>query len=85
MSEVDIALADQAVQKALENARSGAAVKWHNDTNGAAGSITPLRTYRTAAGVFCRDYREVLTIGSASERYRDTACRSEDGLWKQPQ
>lgn len=83
MSQVDIALADQAVQDALERAPSGDAVEWRNTASGTAGSITPLRTFRTAAGVFCRDYQETLRIGVASERYIDTACRDEDGRWKQ--
>jgi hypothetical protein len=45
------------------------------------GSVTPLRTFRHPNGLWCRDYREQLYIGQASQQWQDTACRSKAGHW----
>ncbi len=76
-------LARNTVQEALETARSSSSLTWSYVEDGSRGEITPLRTYRTSAGFYCREYVEVVDSG-ADQRHRRqrTACRDDDGLWK---
>lgn len=83
METHDIELATAAIHDALVFNASRATLAWVNQASGNSGSVTPLRTYRTRAGFYCRDFRVTL----ASSRYGDTsalrtACRDRDGQWK---
>ena len=62
-----------AFNTALDTQISGGSVTWQNPASGSRGSITPLRTFRTADGRWCREYgqeidgrRAVASSGSAS-------------------
>jgi surface antigen len=81
LSPEDVALAAAALAKALEANRDGERARWRNEATGNAGSITPLRTYVTANGYFCRPYQEELRTDAGAERFRHEACRNEDGVW----
>lgn len=82
MSRDDRRLADRTVRKALETALSGTTFRWHNPDTGHSGTVTPLETYQTQNGYFCRSYRETLTIAPRTEQYRDQACRDKKGIWR---
>lgn len=82
MNDRDRQLADAAVQRALESSASGSRVDWHNEHSGNRGSVSPLRTYRSRSGHFCREYEENLRVGRQAARYRDTACRAQAGDWR---
>ena len=45
-------------------------------------AVTPLRTVRTPAGVFCRDYRQEITARGRTSRQQASACRDEAGIWQ---
>jgi len=81
MTDADVELADATVQRALETQLSGISLDWRNPASGHSGTVTPQRTYRTANGVYCRSYREELTVGQRTANYSDRACRNGDGLW----
>jgi len=81
MSEGDVALAAAAMQVALENKVLNETVNWANAENGNQGSIRPRTSFITDRGVFCRAYDERLSIGGRDETVRNTACRSDDGVW----
>ncbi|WP_158260067.1 RT0821/Lpp0805 family surface protein [Zobellella endophytica] len=81
MTDGDVAQADRAVQRALETAPSETPIGWYNQDSGNSGSITPLDTYVSRSGHYCRHYRERLVLGEHSESYLDTACRNGDGIW----
>lgn len=81
MSDDDVKLAVAAMRVALETKPRAQSVKWTNDATGNQGSFTPLRTFITDRGVFCRDYDERLTIGGRDGMVHNTACRSDDGAW----
>ena len=81
MTEADVELADQTLQRTLEETQSGVVRRWGNDSSGNSGSVTPIRTYRTANGTYCREYTEVIRIGRDSESYTGVACRGADGVW----
>jgi surface antigen len=78
LSDHDVALAAGALQTTLESAPDGATRSWQNEDTGHRGSITPTRTYLSAAGHFCRDYREEVILGEQSGRFYHVACRDDD-------
>ncbi len=77
-----IAAAAISVQDALETKVSGQAFNWRNEDKMLAGSVTPLRTFKTRSGYFCREYLEVLVIAEDHRRERKrTASRDNPGRW----
>ncbi len=82
LAAADAAIAGSTVQRALESSLSHQTQHWHSHGSSAAGSVTPLRTYRTKAGFFCREFREELFFDSAPRSQSRTACRDTDGIWK---
>lgn len=70
-------------QDALEVNRLWQTSVWRNPRSGNAGSVTPTRTYRTADGVFCREFEVTLaTDGDDADRALRAACRRADGTWR---
>ncbi len=84
--EVQIAaLTDRAVQDALENALSGAAVSLADDSFSGVVSITPTRTYRSETKHWCREFvEEVVIDGKRTTRF-GLACRENTGEWRRVQ
>lgn len=82
MTESDVSHANGAIQTVLESSESGTELSWRNPVSNHSGSVTPIHTYRTKSGIYCRVYDETLSIGAKVERYTDTACRGPDGLWR---
>ena len=83
MTVEDRRLAGRAVQRALETKLSGISVRWNNDASGNAGSVTPVRTYRTTGGRYCRVYEERLFRRDVlSDGRQKTACRGDRGTWR---
>ncbi|MCV0425553.1 MAG: hypothetical protein K5905_08770 [Roseibium sp.] len=79
----DKSLADLNLQTALEKSMSGKSVHWQNPDSGTSGSVTPLKTWKTAEGTFCRAYRENFQLISGRTVSRDgVACRTADAIWK---
>ena len=77
------ALARDTVQEALETARSRTSLSWVYAEDGSKGEITPLRTYRSTTGYYCREYMEIVVSADDGRTSRQrTACRNADGLWK---
>ena len=68
-----------ALNTALDTRFSGGSVTWQNPASGSRGSITPLRTFRTANGRWCREYRQELNSAAQSEQQIGMACREADG------
>ena len=81
LAESDVALAARTVQETLEIAPDGDTRSWTNGQTGNRGQITPLRTYVSEDGHFCREYREELAVAGDSGRYYHTACRGEAAGW----
>lgn len=81
MTDADITLAAATMQQALEVRSDGDVLAWHNDESGNSGAIMPTMTFMTDLGIYCREYRETVTIGGASGEAVNTGCRREDGTW----
>ncbi|HEX5079458.1 MAG TPA: RT0821/Lpp0805 family surface protein, partial [Geminicoccaceae bacterium] len=81
LGDSDVTLASRLMQSTLEKAPDSATRRWTNEQTGNSGGITPLRTYATEDGAFCRDYREELAVGGTTGRFYHTACRDEAAGW----
>jgi surface antigen len=82
LDERDKRLAAEAAQRALETAPTGNPVSWKNPDSGHYGTVTPMKTYQTAGGSYCREYQTTVIIDGKQERGHGTACRQPDGSWK---
>ena len=69
-------------QQALESKPSGTTSTWQNPDSGHSGSVTPVRTYQSANGQYCREYEQTVTIGGQPQKSYGTACRQADGSWQ---
>lgn len=81
LSDQDVALAAVLLQDALETAPDGTSRAWFSQATGDGGRITPIRSYLSEGGYFCRDYEEELAVGGQSGRFRHVACRDSAGRW----
>jgi surface antigen len=68
--------------QALEHAPSHKAISWRNPKDDTAYRFTPLRTFETDDGRWCRDYANVVTVDGRERTERGTACRDADGTWR---
>ena len=66
----------------LEYAPTGTTNEWQNPDSGHSGSMTPTRTYQTAAGSYCREFTQTIVVGGRREQGYGTACRQPDGSWQ---
>lgn len=81
----DRALSEQerrAAYLAFESRPSGEAVPWHDPDRDVHGTYTPLRTWRSRTGAYCREYQQVVVIDGREQRAYGTACRQPDGSWR---
>ena len=78
----DATLERETLERTLESVPSGESRTWRNPASGDAGRITPLVTYRTTEGQFCREFRESVTAAAGTRESRRTACRRLDGRWQ---
>lgn len=65
----------------LESVRTGVPSTWRNPDTGNQYSVTPTKTYDSAAGP-CREYTVDALVGGKKETVYGTACRQADGSWK---
>lgn len=68
------------LQTALQTVRS-------ETTHTAAGeglkvSITPIRTYKGATGLYCREYRRTIKMAGRDYDARGISCRTKNGEWR---
>jgi surface antigen len=69
-------------QQALESKPAGSTSTWRNPDTGNSGSVTPIRTYQSSTGQYCREYEQTVTIGGKPQKSYGTACRQPDGSWQ---
>ncbi len=79
-SEADRAAMATAVREALETRTSGETIMW---TGNAAfsGQVTPIATYRSQSGHWCREYLKQYRFDGRSIEIKGIACRTEGGDW----
>jgi surface antigen len=82
LDDQDKRAAAATTQKALNDQPSGTSTSWRNPDSGNSGSVTPVRTYQTATGQYCREFEQTVTIGGKPQKSYGTACRQPDGSWQ---
>lgn len=81
LDELDQMKMSNTTQRTLEVVRDGQTSTWQNPNSGNSGSVVPLRTYQ-AAGSYCREFQQTVTVGGQQQSAYGTACRQPDGTWK---
>lgn len=80
--ERERAVLSATINQVLETVASGRSVTWEVPETGAHGAVTPIRTYRSTSGHWCREFRvREETAGRAQDR-RGLACRIGDRKWQ---
>jgi len=82
LDERDRQLARAAEYDAWERSTPGKAVRWSNPENGRRGEIVAESIYNRG-GTRCRDFVHTVWIDGRRQQMRGTACRDEDGTWRQ--
>ena len=78
-SELERAILAETIAHALETQVSGVSGDWQGAET--AGQVTPLRTYRSRSGHWCREYIRSTRFNGDPVAVRALACRTEDGQW----
>ena len=81
MDQQDRMLAQQAEFAALESGKAGVSTPWRNTENGRYGEVVPSKPYRRGPDD-CRDYTHTIYIDGRPQTMRGTACRNNDGTWR---
>ncbi len=82
LDKADQAYAAQTYQNSLETAPTGQTQTWVNPDTGNQGTYTPVRTYQSDTGQYCREFQQTITVGGQTESAYGTACRQPDGSWQ---
>jgi surface antigen len=82
LDRADQLYASRAEYQALEYTPSGSSTPWRNPDTGHYGSVTPIETYETAGGDYCREFQHRAEIGGRTQSVYGTACRTPDGQWQ---
>lgn len=82
LDRADAAHASQAQYQALEYTPSGYSTSWRNPDTGHHGSVTPIETYQSFDGGYCREFQHDAQIGGRTRSVYGTACRTPDGQWQ---
>jgi surface antigen len=82
LDRADRLYASRAEYEALEYTPSGGSTPWRNPDTGHYGSVTPIETYESAGGQYCREFQHQAQIGGRTRDVYGTACRTPDGQWQ---
>jgi surface antigen len=76
-----LAALETQLQQTLETQVSGTPLPWQQGGEG-SGQLIAVRTYKSAAGQWCREYRIAAEIQGQPYQERGIACRGPDGRWE---
>jgi surface antigen len=82
LDAADRQYATRAAHQAFEYEQAGTSTTWRNPDSGHYGSITPVRTYQSAEGTYCREYQQTITVDGERQQGYGTACRESEGRWR---
>jgi surface antigen len=82
LDRADLAAMQQNAQYALEYSPTRQSTTWRNPDSGNYGSLTPIETYQSSQGQYCREYLQTVIIGDREQQAYGTACRQPDGSWQ---
>lgn len=73
--------AEEALQDALEQQLSGDRLRWRT-TDGGSGQLTPLETWKSTSGHWCRRFAETISVSGQAARDRSAVACRVDGRWR---
>jgi surface antigen len=75
--------ADQlCTRQALEYTPDNRPIAWKNPDTDSSYVVTPVKTYRTEEGRYCREYTTRATVNDETRKVFGAACRRPDGTWE---
>lgn len=78
----DLAYARAAVREVLSRGRKDVSQPWENPATGARGTVTPIATAYTQAGLTCHDFLASYVQGSSQAWLQGEACKEVKGAWE---
>ena len=82
LDKADQVYAAQAYNESIDTTPTGTTTSWANPDSGNSGTYTPIQTYQTDSGQYCREFQQTITVGGQTEDAYGTACRQPDGTWQ---
>ena len=68
---------------AMEKMNDGQQMNWSNPDTGVAGTITPVKSYQTRDGFYCRDFDASIAVKKEGVGHgKGRACKAEGGSWQ---
>lgn len=84
LDRADQMYANRASQRVVA-APMGEQITWVNPDTGNRGTVVATREGQSAAGEYCREFQQTMTVGGQTQQGYGTACRSPDGQWRMVQ
>mgnify|MGYP000235737391 CR=1 FL=1 len=78
----DLVYARAAATEMLKRDRKDASLPWENPNTGARGTVTPIASAYTSAGLTCRDFLASYVAGNAQSWMQGEACKQGKGVWE---
>lgn len=72
---------DRVRYDALEKKISGDPLIWKSDQKQISVTVTPIKTYKTDGGEFCREYKQSVSSAGSVNYSEGIACRDKNGNW----
>ncbi len=82
LDKADQLYAAQAYNESIDTSATGDTTSWANPDSGNSGTYTPVQTYQTETGQYCREFQQTITVGGKTQEAYGTACRQPDGTWE---
>jgi anti-sigma factor RsiW len=70
------------INHVLETVTSGQSVTWEVPETGTRGAVTPIRTYRSTSGHWCREFEIREVTASGEQDRKGLACRTGEREWQ---
>lgn len=80
--EAETVALERTFQRVIETELSGTTVEWRSPQGDGRAKFTPVRTWRTESGRYCREFSETRFRDGAERVEGGIACRSDDGDWR---
>ena len=78
----DLAFAKAAAADVLNRGNADMSLPWENPQTGARGTVTPIASAHSQAGVTCRDFLASYVREGAESWLQGEACQADQGKWE---
>jgi len=80
--ESDLVYTRAAVAELLTQGGKDTSAPWENPRSGARGTVTPIATAYSQAGLTCRDFLASYVRSGSEAWMQGEACRAQEGKWE---